>query len=107
MRSDSHLVTAPKPAPRQTLRLKLKPKSPTTGYVDRAWWPRSLDLSAELPDLLAVLTVRQGRVRRVGYHRTAWGQAPRRIPLDGQVVRLGGFHAQSWELDGGRVRQRV
>jgi len=27
--------------PRQTLRLKLKPKAPATGYVDGAWWPRS------------------------------------------------------------------
>jgi hypothetical protein len=38
--------------PRLTLRLKLKPKAPTTGYVDGAWWPRSRDLSAELPALL-------------------------------------------------------
>src|SRR2546423_14793772 len=34
--------------PRQTLRLSLKPKAPTTGYVDGAWWPWSSDLAAEL-----------------------------------------------------------
>ncbi|MFC0105990.1 DUF5994 family protein [Kibdelosporangium aridum] len=37
------LVTEP---PRHTLRLK--PKAPTTGYVDGAWWPRSRDLSARI-----------------------------------------------------------
>lgn len=30
--------------PRLTLRMKLKPKAPTTGYVDGAWGPRSRDL---------------------------------------------------------------
>jgi hypothetical protein len=34
-------------------RLRLKPKAPQSGYVDGAWWPRSDDLSTELPDLLA------------------------------------------------------
>ena len=40
--------TTPKTRPR----LRLKPKAPTTGYVDGAWWPRSDDLAIELPDLL-------------------------------------------------------
>ena len=80
--------------PRQPLRLKLKPKAPTTGYVDGAWWPRSRDLSAELPALLAVLAVRLGRVERVSFNLTDWTTAPRRIAVDGQSVRLGGFHSQ-------------
>ncbi|WP_410639151.1 DUF5994 family protein [Amycolatopsis sp. lyj-346] len=41
-------------------RLRLKPKAPTTGYVDGAWWPTSRDLTAELPPILAVLAVRLG-----------------------------------------------
>jgi hypothetical protein len=81
--------------PRQTLRLKLKPKAPTTGYVDGAWWPRSLDLSTELPALLEVLAIRLGRIQRVSYHLTSWDSAPRRIEVDGQPVRLGGFHSQN------------
>ena len=80
--------------PRQALRLKLKPKAPSTGYVDGAWWPRSLDLSTELPALLAVLAVRLGRVRRVSYNLTAWNPAPRRLHVEDQLVRLGGFHFQ-------------
>jgi hypothetical protein len=87
-------TTATEP-PRQALRLKLKPKAPTTGYVDGAWWPRSRNLSAELPALLAVLAVRLGHVRRVSYNLTTWDAAPRYlITTDGQPVRLGGFHSQ-------------
>jgi hypothetical protein len=81
--------------PRQTPRLKLKPKAPTTGHVDGAWWPRSWDLSAELPALLAVLAVRLGRVRRVSYNLSTWNAADRRFNVDGHLVRLGGFHAQN------------
>lgn len=85
------IVTEP---PRQTLRLKLKPKAPTAGDVDGAWWPRSWDLSIELPALLAVLAVRLGRIQRVTYNLTTWNAADRRLNLDGHQVRLGGFHAQ-------------
>lgn len=35
--------------PEKTPRLRLKPKAPTTGYVDGAWWPHSADLPTELP----------------------------------------------------------
>lgn len=100
MTSGPHLRIATPPAimvtepPRQTLRLKLKPKAPTTGYVDGAWWPRSWDLSTELPALLAVLAIRLGRVARVTYNLTTWNAAHRRVNVDGHQVRLGGFHAQ-------------
>ncbi|HET9140393.1 DUF5994 family protein [Actinophytocola sp.] len=92
-----HLATSPDSTvtePRQTLRLKLKPQAPTTGDVDGAWWPRSWDLSAELPALLSVLGVRLGRIGRVSYNLTTWTVADRRVDVDGHQVRLGGFHAQ-------------
>jgi len=100
MTSGPHLHLATPPAtmvtepPRQTLRLKLKPKAPTTGYVDGAWWPRSWDLSTELPALLAVLAIRLGHVSRVSYNLTTWNAAHRRLNVDSHQVRLGGFHAQ-------------
>jgi len=115
MRSDSQLriitpqTTLATEPPRQTPRLKLKPKAPATGSVDGAWWPRSLDLSAELPALLAVLAIRLGQIPRVSYNLTAWDTAPRRIQVDGQTVRLGGFHSQNPHtvdvigLDGRRI----
>jgi uncharacterized protein DUF5994 len=80
--------------PRQTLRLKLKPKAPATGYVDGAWWPRSRDLSTELPALVAVLAIRLGDVQRVSYNLATWDAAPRRLDVNGRQLRLGGFHAQ-------------
>ena len=76
---------------RYPLRLRLRPKAPTTGYVDGAWWPRSRDLAAELPALLAVLAVRLGEIPRVSYNLTEWDTAPGQISADGVRVRLSGF----------------
>lgn len=78
----------------QNLRLRLKPRAPVTGFVDGGWWPRSRDLPAELPALLAVLEVRLGRVERVSYNLDVWGPTPRKITLDGRLVRLAGFRSQ-------------
>ncbi|HEU5475308.1 MAG TPA: DUF5994 family protein [Actinophytocola sp.] len=92
-------ITIPKTAtvnelPQLTLRLRMKPKAPTTGFVDGAWWPRSLDLSAELPALLAVLAVRLGPIQRVSYNLADWEPVERRLDIGGHTVRLGGFHSQ-------------
>lgn len=76
-------------------RLRLRPKSPTkaptTGHVDGAWWPRSRDLAAEVPSLLAALGARLGDILRVSYNLTEWNSAPRRIIGDGRQIRLDGF----------------
>jgi hypothetical protein len=69
--------------PRYPLRLRLRPKALTTGYVDGAWWPRSRDLAAELPALLAVPAVRLGEIPRVSYDLTEWETAPPEITADG------------------------
>ncbi|HUQ56340.1 DUF5994 family protein [Lentzea sp.] len=50
--------------------MRLRPKALTTGYVDGAWWPRSPDLTAGLPALLAVPAVRLGEISRVSYNLT-------------------------------------
>jgi uncharacterized protein DUF5994 len=80
--------------PENTPRLRLKPKAPTTGHVDGAWWPRSDDLPGELPDLLAVLSVRLGPVERVMYHLSEWATMPARLFVGGRSVRLDGFNRQ-------------
>lgn len=98
MTSGPNTITAPEtPATdhdRHQLRLKLKPKGPTSGYVDGGWWPRSRDLAAELPALVEVLAVRLGHVSRVAYSMSGWNESPRRIEVDGHVVRLEGFRSQ-------------
>lgn len=80
--------------PRRTLRLRLKPKAPTSGHVDGAWWPYSYSLSAESPELLAVLATRLGPIERVTYNLTCWNADARRLSTDGHLVRLGGFRFQ-------------
>jgi hypothetical protein len=80
--------------PDQTPRLRLKRKAPVTGYVDGAWWPHSDDLPTELPDLLAVLSVRLGAVARVTYNLAEWATAPRKVQVGGRTVRLDGYHRQ-------------
>ncbi len=62
--------------PEKTPRLRLKPKAPTSGYVDGAWWPHGDDLAIELPDLLAVLSVRLGPIDRVIYNVSEWAEGP-------------------------------
>ena len=80
--------------PVHTPRLRLKPKAPQSGYVDGAWWPHSEDLTAELPDLLAVLSVRLGPIGRVIYNLSEWARAPAKLATAGRTVRLDGYRLQ-------------
>ncbi len=93
---------------RQPLRLRLKPKAPTTGWVDGGWWPRSRDLAAELPRLLTVLSVRLGPIERVSYHVGDWAPTVRKISFGDGIVRLAGYRSQHADtVDVLAARQRV
>lgn len=65
-----------------------------SGYVDGAWWPRTADLTAELPDLLAVLSIRLGRIGRVVYSLGEWVKAPKTLAVGEHDVRLDGYRFQ-------------
>jgi hypothetical protein len=91
---DRTYVGQPNSPPEHTPRLRLKPKATRSGYVDGAWWPRSDDLAAELPDLLAVLSVRLGRMDRVMYNLNEWAKAPAKLATGGRRVRLDGYQRQ-------------
>jgi hypothetical protein len=80
--------------PDHTPRLRLKPKAPVTGYVDGAWWPHIDDLTKELPDLLAVLSVRLGAIDRVLYNLNEWATPPAKLATGGRKVRLDGYRLQ-------------
>lgn len=93
----------------RTRRVGLKPDGPASGDVDGAWWPGSWDLAGELPALAALLAARLGWVERVTYNLSVWDPAPRRVTVDGRVVRLEGFVSQPAEVvtvvgRGGRLR---
>ena len=80
--------------PEHTPRLRLKPKAPRTGYVDGAWWPHSDDLNAQLPDLLAVLSVRLGPIDRVLFNVNEWAKSTAKLLTGGRAVRLDGYRRQ-------------
>ena len=67
-----------------------QPVSPD-GFIDAAWWPRTLDLTNELPQLMDVLWTASREITRITYNVTAWNPAPRRMKIEGRMVRLGGF----------------
>jgi len=60
-------------------RLQLCDASSVQGAVDGAWWANSSDLKLELPDLVVVVGLLIGPVRRVIYDPGAWPPAPSRI----------------------------
>jgi hypothetical protein len=61
---------------------------------DGAWFPRSLDLEVELPELIAELDRRGVRIERFTYSLDAWRQpAARKLVLRDRVVRTGGFRS--------------
>lgn len=74
--------------PSGATRLALCQRDEARTAVDGMWWPKSLDLSRELPDLLAVFGLWVGAVRRVVYDPTAWLPAPARIIRYGEMVSL-------------------
>lgn len=81
----------------QSSRVHLKPAAPITanpGYVDGAWWPRSRELSTELPALFAALATRLGVIARMDYNLDEWPPTARRLVSGGASVKLGGFHYQ-------------
>ncbi len=73
-------------------RISFRQPVATTGYIDAAWWPRTLDLTAELPPLMDVMWSAAREVNRVSYNLHAWDRAPRRMTIEGRTVRLGGFN---------------
>ncbi|WP_405166238.1 DUF5994 family protein [Nocardia sp. NBC_01499] len=75
----------------RTLRLRLKPTAPKTGYVDGAWWPHSDELAAELPALLAAVAGRVGTIHHVAYPLGEWARTPDELVVAGQTVRVEGI----------------
>lgn len=77
------------------LRIELRRPGGVDTFVDGGWWPRSLDLTAELPSLVAAVEAAGYReVHRVSYALTAWNGPPLRTAVRGRVIKLGGFRSQ-------------
>ncbi len=89
----AHARSTPVPTPAPA-RVSFRQPVSTDGYFDAGWWPRSRDLTQELPALLDVLWTAAREVTRVAYNLEFWDTAPRRIIVEGRLVRLGGYHYQ-------------
>lgn len=72
-------------------RISFRQPVSTTGFIDAAWWPRTRDLTLELPPLMDVLWTAGREINRITYHLPAWDPAPRRLLIEDRIVRLGGF----------------
>ncbi|MET7976796.1 DUF5994 family protein [Streptomyces mirabilis] len=76
------------------LRLQLTPPGTAPALIDGAWWPRSRDLTAELFALTDVLDPLWGRITHVTVNPTFWPVIPRKVPVQGHVVKVGWFKAE-------------
>ncbi|MGW0969226.1 DUF5994 family protein [Streptomyces sp. NPDC002516] len=56
--------------------------------IDGAWWPRSDDLTSELPQLLGGLPPAWGRIESVLVDAAVWAAFPGRLLVADQLVRL-------------------
>ncbi|MET9444636.1 DUF5994 family protein [Streptomyces sp. NPDC006610] len=77
--------------PTSPVRLSLAPTASAPLLLDGAWWPRSRDLTAELPALVSVLDPLWGRITRVTVNPAQWPVVPRKVPVAGHMVKVGWF----------------
>ena len=89
-------ATLPRPAPvaAPPARLALKTDGRSRGLLDGAWWPRSRDLLRELPTLTDALDPVWGRITRIAVNPAHWPVIPRKVPVNGHVVKVGWFTPQ-------------
>jgi hypothetical protein len=64
------------------------------GFIDGGWWPRSLDLAAELPPLIEELFAAGFDITDVSYNITAWQPAPHHVAVSRRWVCLHGDATQ-------------
>ncbi|MEU0599937.1 DUF5994 family protein [Streptomyces sp. NPDC006393] len=84
------MITAPSlHPPAARLRLGAQPgQGDAVRRIDGAWWPRSYDLTAELPGLLAALPLRWGHITSVLVNGAMWSLSGDGVPVEDQQVHL-------------------
>jgi hypothetical protein len=75
-------------------RLVFTPARTAPGVLDGCWWPRTHDLSKELPTVLAAVASRLGAVvARISASASLWDATPEHISAGNQVVDVAWFRA--------------
>lgn len=74
-----------------TALLRLETTDSREGVLDGAWWPRSRDITEELPALVSALVEHLGPITRVGLDAAAWDGLPVRLVIDDRVVHITSF----------------
>lgn len=76
-------------------RLRLNPTLSGWGALDGGWWPRSRDVGAELPGLIAGLDARFGVIIRVMLNMDVWDDHPRRFAAGPRRIHMGWYHTMA------------
>jgi hypothetical protein len=103
-------VAPPADPDESAVRLALIDPPAARTTLDGAWWPRTQDLTHELPLLVEELHRRGLRVTRVAYHPDPWEPTTRRLEADGRTILLGWFRSidqQLLNLTGDLTRGRL
>jgi hypothetical protein len=81
-----------------TPRLRMEPTGSRRTLLDGGWWPRSTDPVTELPGLVLAIDALRGPVTELVLAGDGWDSHPRRLGINGQVLRLGYFASQPTSL---------
>jgi hypothetical protein len=87
MNGARHTTTPPRGA-EFPARLTLLPPGTGLHLIDGAWWPRSHDLSRELPGLLTALEERWPHITRVTVSRSMWRVRPGTLLVEGHELHI-------------------
>ncbi|MEV0114877.1 DUF5994 family protein [Streptomyces sp. NPDC050844] len=83
------MATTPRPLRSfRPLRLRLTPPGNGPQHIDGAWWPRSDDLTAELPRLIRALPHSWAQIAHVTVNAATWSAFPGRILIANHVIQL-------------------
>lgn len=80
--------TSPRPPEGLPARVVLRPPGGGPQRLDGTWWPRSHDLSRELPGLIAALEHRWPGITRVTVSRTMWRVRPDSVTVGDREVHI-------------------
>jgi uncharacterized protein DUF5994 len=80
--------------PPSTPRLRMQSTGASRTLLDGGWWPRSTDPVAELPGLVLAIDGVHGPVTELVLSAEGWDSHPRRVGINGRVLRMGYFNSQ-------------